>query len=168
MAWRFRVLSCALVVGLACAASSVLGCSSKEFRYPADHARFQRIDQAVEELRVAYVREEASDIQSLMLPLEALDRLMREIQNDFQTFQEISLDFTIERILIEGDAIDVFVHWQGQWKRKPEELAIRERGHGLLRLIGVQSILLNSVEGDLPFGMASRLAAADLPTPRVP
>ncbi len=133
-----------------------LGCSSKEVRYPLDHARYRRIDAAVESLRKAYVGKDQSRIQSVMLPSDPLDRLQREISKDFENFQEISLDFTIERIVIEGETIDVFVHWQGQWKRTPDDPGLRERGHARLRWVGVQSILLNSVDGDLPFGMASR------------
>ncbi|MER3423883.1 MAG: hypothetical protein C4293_12265 [Nitrospiraceae bacterium] len=133
-----------------------LGCASKGPQYPEEHARYRRIDEAVELLRKAYVKKNLSDIEAMMLPGDTLDRLQQEIQKDFQRFEEISLDFSIERIVIEGDTIDVFLHWQGQWKRNPAETGIRERGHGMLRWVGVQSILLSGVEGDLPFGMASR------------
>jgi hypothetical protein len=131
-------------------------CSSKGPRYPADHARFLRIDAAVESLRRAYSEKRLTDIQAIMLPLEPLERLLNDIGKDFQSFQDISLDFSIDRMVIEGDTIDVYVHWHGQWKRNGSESEIRERGHGMLRWVGIQSILLSSVEGDLPFGMALR------------
>lgn len=96
-----------------------------------------------------------------MLPLDALERMQRDARHDFEGFQEIALDWTIERIVIDGDNIDVFVHWQGQWKRGPGDLGIRQRGHGRLQWVGVQSILLKGVEGDLPFGMAVRQAVSE-------
>ena len=154
-----RVQPAWLVVLFLCLAwmsVQILGCSSNEPRYPQDHARYERIDRAVESLRKAYVQKDLSSIQALMLPMDSLDRMEQEVQNDFQTFQDISLEFSIERILIEGETIDVYVHWQGQWTRTPAEAGVRERGHGMLRWEGVQSILLKGVEGDLPFGMATR------------
>ena len=59
-------------------------------------------------------------------------------------------------MIIDGDEIEVYLHWQGFWKRAPEDVGIRERGHGMLRWTGTQSILLKEVQGDLPFGMAGR------------
>jgi hypothetical protein len=147
---RFAVL----LILLGCAA--LTACSSKDPRYPADHARLLRIDAAMETLRRAYVEKDLPDIQAIMLPLDPLERLQVDISKDFQSFQEISLDFAIDRIIIEGDTIDVFVHWQGQWKRASADTPITERGHGMLRWVGIHSILLSNVDGDLPFGMALR------------
>lgn len=158
MRYRSGVTRGAALIGLA-AAGLILACSSKELRYPADHARFQRIDAAVEALRKAYMDKDASGIQALLLPLDPLERLTAEIEKDFQQFEDISVEFSIERIVIDGETIDVFIHWQGQWKRTAEDSGVRERGHGVLRWVGVQSILLKGVEGDLPFGMAARRPA---------
>jgi hypothetical protein len=141
-------------------------CSSKESRYPADHARFLKIDEAAETLRAAYVRKDMAAIQAIMLPLDQLERLQKDISKDFEGFQEILLDFAIDRIVIEGDTIDVFIHWQGQWKRAAGEAPIRERGHGMLRWVGMQSILLSKVDGDLPFGMSLRHTEVEPRAPR--
>ena len=155
----------ALFFCLAWMSDLTLGCSAKDPRYPLDHARYERIDRAVESLRKAYAQKDLSSIQALMLPMYSLDRIEQEVQNDFQTFQDISLEFSIERIIIEGETIDVYVHWQGQWKRTPAEAGVRERGHGMLRWEGVHSILLKAVEGDLPFGMATRHTMPSTPRP---
>lgn len=160
---RLARVSSAVLFCLAWSVVQALGCSSKEARYPLDHARYRRIDAAVDSLRKAYAEKDQSGIQSVMLPSDSLDRLQREIRKDFEAFQEIALDFSIERIVIDGETIDVFVHWQGQWKRTTDEPSLRQRGHARLRWVGVQSILLHSVDGDLPFGMASRRGA---PEPR--
>lgn len=132
------------------------GCSSKGPRYPEDFERYQRIDAAVESLRKAYTGKDLLGIHALMLPLERLERMEAEITRDFEHFQEISLDFSIDRIIIDGETIEVFVHWQGQWKRNQADDGFRERGHGVLRWVGVKSILLSNMDGDLPFGMATR------------
>ena len=55
-----------------------VGCSGKTIQYPEDHERYLRIDRAVESLRLAYVREDSSDLASLMMPIEQLDRLREE------------------------------------------------------------------------------------------
>jgi hypothetical protein len=79
-----------------------------------------------------------------------------DVEKDFDAFAEITLDLSIERIFIEGETIDVYVHWQGLWKRDAADTGQRERGHGMLRLQGVHSILLQGFEGDVPFGMFRR------------
>jgi predicted small lipoprotein YifL len=143
---------------IATAVAALPGCSSKGPQYPEDHARFTKIDAAVESLRKAYTERDLAAITALALPNETLDRLERDVQNDFRQFQSIGLQFAIERIVIEADNIDVFVHWQGHWRRHAEDPGVHERGHGVLRWVGMQSILLQGLEGDLPFGMAGRAA----------
>jgi len=138
-----------------------VGCGGKKIQYPEDHERYLRIDRAVESLRIAYVREDSSDLASLMMPVEQLDRLREEAKGDFETFAAITLDFTVERIMIEGDDIDVFVHWQGLWKKDADDPGLRQRGHTRLQWVGTQAILLRGVQGDSPFGMKARQVAAD-------
>ena len=145
-----------------------IGCSGKTIQYKDDHDRILRIDQAVELLRKSYVERDRNALEGLLLPSGNLDQVQREIQSDFDTFQSIQLEFSIERILIEGDNIDVFVHWQGQWKRTPGEVGTRQRGHGRLAWVGTQSILLREAQGDLPFGMGSRVNLSEDPARSAP
>lgn len=136
-------------------------CSSKTIQYPEDHERFRRIDQAVEALREAYQTKDRSRFESLMLPLDPLEQLHRDAEADFEAFHSIALDFKTERIMIEGDDVDVYVHWQGVWKRDSEDAGIRQRGHARLQWVGTHSILLRGVQGDLPFGMRNRQTISD-------
>jgi len=138
-----------------------VGCSGKAIRYPEDHERYLRIDQAVESLRQAYVKKDSSDLASLMMPIDQLERLREEAQGDFETFSAITLDFAVERIMIEGADIDVFVHWQGLWKKDADDPGLRQRGHTRFQWVGTQSILLRGVQGDAPFGMKARQAMID-------
>jgi hypothetical protein len=138
-----------------------VGCGGKKIQYPEDHERYLRIDRAVESLRQAYVRKDSSDLASLMMPNDPLERLREEAQGDFETFTAITLDFTIERIMIEGDDIDVFVHWQGLWKKKSDDPGLRQRGHTKLQWVGTGAILLRGVQGDAPFGMKARQFTID-------
>jgi len=148
---------------LAAVAGSVVGCGGKEPRYPADHARYQKIDAAVEGLRQAYVKRDLSGFRAWLLPSGLLDRVELDVEKDLQSFEEISLDLSVERIVINGETIDVFVHWQGVWKKNQADVGLRERGHGMLRWAGTHSILLKSAEGDLPFGMTARRPASESP-----
>ena len=141
-------------------------CSPKTVQYPEDHERFRRIDQAVESLREAYQKKNRSDFQAVMLPLDQLEQLQRDADADFDTFHAISLEFKTERIMIEGDDIDVYVHWQGIWKKDANDAGIRQRGHARLQWVGMHSILLRGVQGDLPFGMKTRQTLSDVPPPQ--
>ena len=149
-----------LVAALLLALTSV-SCSSKEIQYPEDHARVLRIDAAVESFRKAYVTKDQSALDSLLLPAESLDQLQRDVQSDFDNFAEIMLEFAIERIYLDGDNIDVFVHWHGLWRTGEADPGVRQRGHARLEWVGVQSILLRAVQGDLPFGMRTRQAVIE-------
>lgn len=138
-----------------------VGCSGKTIQYPEDHERYLRIDRAVESLRQAYMKKDASELASLMMPIEQLDRLRDEAQGDFETFNSITLEFSLERVMIEGDDIDVFVHWQGLWKKDADDPGLRQRGHTRLQWVGTKSIVLRGIQGDAPFGMKARQATAD-------
>ena len=157
--YKFRLFPVLLLLGSILSIGA--GCGGKTIQYPEDHERYLRIDRAVESLRQAYVREDSSDLASLMMPVDQLDRLREEAQGDFETFSAITLDFAIERIMIEGDNIDVFVHWQGLWKKDPDDPGLRQRGHTKLQWVGTQAILLRGVQGDAPFGMKARQATLD-------
>jgi len=141
------------------------GCSdffalkSKLQKFPEDHARFERIINAIENLRQAYVAQNLDELRELMLPLDGLQRLQVEIEKDFSTYAEIDLELTIERIAIKGGRAMVNVRWEGEWKRQTGKLiglAVAGKGYGILIWSGKQVILLAGVDGDLPFGMATR------------
>ncbi len=142
-------------------AVAIGGCQSKTIRYPQDHERLHRIDQAVEFLRDAYEKENRSAFKALLVPSDQLNELQRQVEIDFEVFHVISLEFTIERVLIEGEASDVFVHWQGLWKKDVDDPGFRQRGHARLQWIGTQSILLRAAQGDLPFGMKTKQMFSD-------
>lgn len=142
---------------------TAVACSSKMIQYPEDHERFIHIDRAVESLREAYQHRDRSAFQDVMLPVESLEQIQAEAAQDFELFQSIQLDFKTERIMIEGENIDVYVHWQGVWKKSQDDAGVRQRGHARLQWVGMQSILLRGVQGDLPFGMKVRQALSELP-----
>lgn len=133
------------------------GCKDKPPRFPEDHARFERIVEAVEALRQAYEEKDEAALRELMLPLENLQRLELEIQKDFRSFQDITLKFAIERMVIQGERARVHVRWEGEWTEKAGRGPLFRQGHGVLIWSGKQVILLADVEGDLPFGMANRI-----------
>jgi hypothetical protein len=134
------------------------GCSGKTIQYPEDHDRYLRIDKAVESLRKAYVGKDASALAALMVPVDATDRLQQDAESDFGTFHDIVMDFRVERILIDNDDIDVYVHWSGLWKKDAEDPGMRHRGHSRLQWVGTASILLVGMQGDVPFGATGRQA----------
>jgi hypothetical protein len=157
---------CALTAVLSVLWLSGVGCSSKTIQYPEDHERYLRIDKAVESLRQAYVKKDSSEMAALMVPMESTDRLLREAEGDFDAFHDIAMDFRVERIMIDNDDIDVYVHWQGLWKKDPEDPGIRHRGHSRFQWVGTKSVLLQGVQGDIPFGAKGRQALTNQPAPQ--
>lgn len=157
---RSSLLSAGWIVLLALAVGA---CSSKTPQYPADHERIRSIDQAVDALRDAYQGKNSSGFRSMMQSAEQLDQLQRQVEADFEAFHAISLEFKIERVVIEGDDIDVYIHWQGVWKKQADDTGTRQRGHARLQWVGTSSILLRGVQGDLPFGMKAKQALSEAP-----
>lgn len=143
-----------------------VGCSGKTIQYPEDHERYLRIDKAVESLRKAYVGRDASGLAALMVPVDATDRLQQEAQSDFDTFHDIVMDFRVERIMIDNDDIDVYVHWSGLWKKDSEDPGMRHRGHSRLQWVGTTSVLLVNMQGDVPFGAKGRQSLTSQPPER--
>ncbi len=139
---------------------AVIGCGGKIIQYPEDHERYLRIDKAVESLRQSYVNRDLSGIAAVMVPREQTDRLQRDAESDFEAYQDIALEFRVERIMIDGDDIDVYVHWQGLWKKEPDDPGLRQRGHTRLQWVGTKSVLLQGVQGDSPFGVKARQTTA--------
>ncbi|HEY6085988.1 MAG TPA: hypothetical protein VIU63_11385 [Nitrospira sp.] len=162
--FAIRASVLALLVWSAIFGSS--GCGSKEVQYPEDHERYLRIDKAVETLRQSYVKKNSSALSALMIPIDQLERLQRDAESDFETFQAITLEFRIERVMIEGEDVDVYVHWQGVWKKDPEDPGLRQRGHTRLQWVGTKAILLRGFQGDAPFGMKGRQSSTDSPPPK--
>jgi len=131
-----------------------LGCSKKAPKYPEDHARFQRIVEAIKSLETAYVKQDAAAIHELLLPLDPLVKWEAAIRQDFTTFSDIILDLNVDRIVINESQISTFLSWQGTWKRTSDSPPLASRGHGTLLWSGNQVILLRGVDGDLPFGIS--------------
>ncbi|MCY4613413.1 MAG: hypothetical protein OXB94_07315 [Nitrospira sp.] len=150
---RIRCFSMLLLLVMA-----ITGCQffSSEKKVSADHARFERIVQAVETLRSAYEQQKLDVIQKLMLPLQGFQQLEGQIQRDFDTYATIFLDVAIERIHIQGEQIKVNVRWEGIWQRSPDVAPVTDRGHGVWVWSGTKDILWAGVEGAMPFGRAGR------------
>jgi hypothetical protein len=156
-------ISCLLLLAIALGA-----CSTKTVRYPEDHERLLRIDQAVESLRDTYQQKNRSGFQSLLVSTDQLEELQRQAFIDFETFHAISLEFTIERVIIAKEDIDVFVHWQGRWKKDAADQGLWQRGHMRLQWVGTQTILLRAAQGDLPFGMKTKQLLPQAVSPPTP
>ena len=151
--WLLTVIS---LVGISCVATN--GCSKKAPKYPEDHARFQRVVQAIRTLETTYVSQDISGFHELLLPLEPLEKLETWTREDFAIFSNIQLDLTVDRIIIDGNHISAFISWEGRWQRSSSEQNLSDiaRGHGVLLWSGKNVILLRGVEGDVPFGINSR------------
>ena len=143
-----------------------VACSKTSNINPDDAARVRKIDATVERIRQAYTGKDPSAFHSLFMPLDSLRKLEEEIQRDFAVYDRITLDLTIDRVMVDGADVAVYFHWLGQWQRTTDEQPLRERGHAILRLVGHQTLTVSGVDGDPPFGMADRRIQSERPRGR--
>ncbi|MDD9858876.1 MAG: hypothetical protein OXU40_00280 [Nitrospira sp.] len=131
-------------------------CQSSDPEYTEDHTHFERIVGAVKALQSAYETRDLKAFQALQSTSADLDQLTRDMEKDFSTYATISLTLTIERISTQENQATVNVRWEGMWQRESDATPIRDRGHGVLVWSGRAVVLLERVEGNLPFGRANR------------
>ncbi len=149
-----RSLVSAALIGLV--GLGAVACSKPNAINPDDAERVRKIDATVEQIRKAYTNKDPNVFQGLLMPLESLRKVEADIRRDFAAYEQISLDFTIDRVMVEGPDVAVYFHWQGQWLARGEEQPLRERGHAVLRMVGRQTLMVSAVDGDAPFGMSAR------------
>ena len=143
-----------------------VACSKPSAINPVDAERVRKIDNTVEQIRKAYTGKDPGVFQSLFMPLESLRKMEADIRRDFALYDQISLDFTIDRVMVEGPDVAVHFHWQGQWKSRDDDQPLRERGHAVFRMVGHQTLTLSAVDGDAPFGMSARRIQVERPRGR--
>ncbi len=165
VAWRVCSSQPSLLGWLLLLTLAVAGCPAKTIQYPAEHERLLRLDQALESLRSAYQRKDRAGFQAMLLPGDQLEELQRQAETDFEAFDAITLEFKIERVMLAKDDLDVLVNWQGIWRKDANDTGMRQRGHARFQWVGTQSILLRSAQGDLPFGMKTKLMLAEPSSP---
>ena len=90
---RFWVWIMLLVFGMVCLTET--SCSKKAPKYPEDHARFQRVVQAIKTLETAYVNKDTPAIHELLLPLEQLEILEAVVifysKKKIRRFRDVSI-----------------------------------------------------------------------------
>src|SRR2546430_9298463 len=135
IAWivsRAQPLACWTVFGLI--GLVAVACSKASNISPDDAARVRKIDATVERIRQAYTGKDTSVFHSLFMPLDSLRKLEEEIQRDFAVYDRITLDFTIDRVMVDGAEVAVYFYWLGQWRRATAVTSIREQGQSITRL----------------------------------
>ena len=132
------------------------GCQSNAPRYPEDHLHFERIVEAVEALRTAYENQDLKALQALRAPSANLDQFERDAAKDFSTYDTIAFTLTIERLSIQGEQATVNVRWEGAWQHGPDDTLITDWGYGVFVWSGRQTVMLEHMTGNLPFGIANR------------
>lgn len=164
---EFNLIRSALgagLVGFVCVGA--VACSTPSGVNPADAAYVRKIADTVEQMRQAYTGKDAGVFQSLFMPVERLRTMEAAIQRDFAEYAQISLDVTIDRVMVEESEVAVYFHWQGQWQAPGDGQPLRERGHAVFRMVGAQTLMLNAVDGDVPFGMSARRIQGERPRER--
>src|SRR5437899_9466419 len=129
IAWivsRAQPLACWTVLGLI--GLVAVACSKASNINPDDAARVRKIDATVERIRQAYTGKDPSAFHSLFMPLDSLRKLEEEIQRDFAVYDRITLDLTIDRVMVDGADVAVYFRWLGPWQRTTDEQPVRQAG----------------------------------------
>lgn len=139
---------CLSIVGSGCAGGAVLS---------EDAQRARKINSLVQELVTAYERKDIEHFTSL-LPSSSPDlrMLAAAVSRDFREYEQIGLTLSIDRIILKGEKGEIVFHWEGNWKRPGARGTYTARGMARVEFSGLKDVLLEKMEGDLPFGVSER------------
>lgn len=124
------------------------GCEHSPVKPTADLKRIQEIDHLIEELRVAYENRDFPAFARLY-PAEPPEEI-RAISSILDRINDPRMDFLIDRIILEGEAVRVALHWELQWQSDAPQ-PIKQRGNSLFHLNGKTLPRLQAIDGDNPF-----------------
>jgi hypothetical protein len=125
------------------------GCSQPEIRETDDSKRIQQVDQFLKGLEGLIGARDTSSLRNAYPPermreIEGLDRVVRLIE---APRMELFLDW----ILMDGDQVEVALHWEYRWNRSDEDGVSVRRGNATFQLDGVDVLRIRSIRGDNPF-----------------
>ena len=135
----------------------VLGCEHAPVKPTEDSKRLRQIDIFIESLRQAY---ENRNLQSFstMYP-QGRPEDLQTISSLLDSIDRPRLNFTIDRIVLQGDAVQVSLHWELNWQSQSAG-PVKQRGNALFQLTGKSELRFQAIEGDNPFTAPGLLKAS--------
>jgi hypothetical protein len=126
----------------------VLGCEHAAIKPTEDSKRLQLIDAYIENLRVAFEGRNLQAFSSAYLADRSDD--LKTVSAFMDSASSPHLDILIDRIVLQGDAVQVSLHWELRWTSERTGL-VKQRGNALFELAGKGDLRLQAIEGDNPF-----------------
>ena len=111
----------------------------------------------MDRLKQTYEAKDQPGLLALISPDSALiSSLPPILVRDFQSFDQIKLTPTVDRIEMGKEKVTVVLNWDGQWQNGTGQLVYKEKGTTILKLQKSPAIRLLELSGDPLFGAGSR------------
>lgn len=135
-------------------AGPLAGCATDSKGPSAVATTVRRIDEALHSITESYEKKDEKSFFSGFDPaFKFLAPLKNQVLRDFETFSEIDVTITIDRVEIEGELISAAVHWGGVWKSSSQGRPLEKKGHALFTWKSGEAPKLLEIRGDPPFGV---------------
>lgn len=119
-----------------------------------DALRIRNTVDMINQLEHLY-QERDEGMLSLFTPEYLSDTGMRDaITQDMKRFSSIKLSIFIEKIEVDGDLVNVSVHWNGSWDDGNK--ALREGGNAVIVIRSGAGLRTADIKGDSPFGISKK------------
>ena len=135
------------------------GCSKEAVKPSEDNVKIRAVLAFVNRLKQTYEAKDQSGLLSLVSSDSALaSSLPQVLARDFQSFDQIKLAPTVDRIELGKGKMTVVINWDGQWQNGNNQPVYKEKGTTILNLKDSPAIQLVDLSGDPLFGAAARVA----------
>ncbi len=141
---RYRTGPILLIALLLLAAS----CEHPRVKPTEDSRRLDQIEAYLESLKQSFQDRNLASFSDLYVKDRPDD--LGVIGRSLESIRTLQLDFAIDRIVLDGEQVQVFLHWELRWQA-PNGGPAMQRGNTLFHLSGRSELVLWSIEGDNPF-----------------
>ena len=140
---------------------TLAGCAKEAVKPSEDSLKIRAVLAFVDHLIQAYEARDQTGLLALISPDSTmLSSLPPILIRDFQSFDQIKLTPTVDRIEMDKGKATVVLNWDGQWQNKTTQLIYKEKGTTTLKLKESPAVQLVELLGDPLFGAAARNSQA--------
>jgi hypothetical protein len=127
------------------------GCSTEEIKKSENSSRIRALYDSLDRIRKVYESKNGSEFLASLSPgYPNLDQVKSRNAEIFKKYEQITLRFVVDHIVLEKTSSSLAVRWEGEWSH-PNEESLKLKGNSILKFSNSESPLLIEIDGISPF-----------------